>query len=240
VLGSEIFKGLPASCYKKLKLKDRLTGAGGAPLILTAEVAIQIKIAGAPLSMVCLVCERIPNVIMIGLNTQEKYGIIVDTAFKCIRIGGNSVSYRHTVKDIETEHLFVIIQKSNVDLADTVVLLPDRDYALVGEVQDQALKNESYLEIDPVQLRLRYSLSLPRTIINKNTKTCVVVCRNPYSRPIKLLKGASIGIASPVNVSEDNSIHLMLPESKSSCPDNHPEGLVELQQLEGGMKPKVL
>jgi hypothetical protein len=30
VLGSEIFKEVPAECYKHLKLKDRLTGAGGA------------------------------------------------------------------------------------------------------------------------------------------------------------------------------------------------------------------
>jgi hypothetical protein len=136
--------------------------------------------------------------------------------------------------------LFVIIQESNVHLIDTVTLPPDRDFALVGAVQDQSLKKEPYLEIDTVQLRLRYGLNSPRTVINKNTKTCVIVCRNPYSRPIRLLKSAAIGIATPVDIREQEGVHLMLPEDMAPCPDQHPKGLFNLEHLEKGMQQKVL
>jgi hypothetical protein len=181
-----------------------------------------------------------PNVLLIGLHTQERYGVIVDTALKNIRIGDKSLPYRHTLEDISPERLFVIIQESNVHLIDTVTLPPDRDFALVGAVQDQSLKKEPYLEIDTVQLRLRYGLNSPRTVINKNTKTCVIVCRNPYSRPIKLLKGTAIGIATPVDIREQEGVHLMLPENMAPCPDQHPKGIVNLEHLEKGMQQKVL
>jgi len=66
-----------------------------------------------------------------------------------------------------------------------VVLPPDKDFALVCAVKDQALNNEAFLEIDPVHLRDRYGIYAPRSIINKNATTCIVVCRNPYAKPVK-------------------------------------------------------
>jgi hypothetical protein len=56
----------------------------------------------------------------------------------------------------------------------------------------------------------------------------------------KLLKGVAIGIATAVDIREQQGVHLMLPEDMAPYPDQHPKGLVDLAHLEKGMQQKVL
>ena len=215
--------------YKLHPTDKKLSGISGTGLNVLGKVTLSCTLNQSKGNVQFLVIEE-PDIAIFGLRAMNEFKVNICAETHTISCNGFSQTYQLTQGQMGRQcQVFVVSTKKecNVRLLQDELIPAKSNKIVLGEIfKDKPQSEFCLVELDYAQNR--YDTVLPAHV-TRSEDVIPFSIHNILDHPVKLKKGATMGVASPTELNEtENTLDLLSDIETEGSPDRHP-----IDQLSG-------